>query len=172
MPRSPPARPPPHRIPRAPSAACAAIAESPRLPPAKPPPRARAKSPAPRSSPCPKSDISAAASFAAQVPVEKLRRPPERVDQRLIPHEYVALLRIVDFREILPLVDQLLAKLHRILEHYVIVHNSVHHQKRVLQHAGKVDRRAAPVSFGILLRLAQPLFRVVRSEEHTSELQS
>src|ERR1022692_2674414 len=133
----------------------------PRLPPAKPPPRARAKSPAPRSSPCPKSDISAAASFAAQVPVEKLRRPPERVDQRLIPHEYVALLRIVDFREILPLVDQLLAKLHRILEHYVIVHNSVHHQKRVLQHAGKVDRRAAPVSFGILLRLAQPLFRVV-----------
>src|SRR5580704_1355292 len=150
----------PHRTPRAPSAVCAAIAVSPRLPPATPPLPVPARIRVPPALPYPGSDISAATSLASQVPVEKLRRPPERVDIRLVPHEDMALFRIVDFREILPLVDQLLANLHRILEHYVIVHNSVYHQERILQQARKMDRRAAPVRFRIILWFAQPLLGI------------
>src|SRR5580700_7919857 len=95
---------PPHRMPDAPNAACGVIAEFPRRPPATPPPRVSTKTRAPRSLPYPRSDIRAAASLA-QVPVEKLRRPPERVDVRLIAHEDVTLFGIINLGKILALVN-------------------------------------------------------------------
>src|SRR4051794_17308983 len=60
--------------------------------------------------PCQESDRTGAASPSSQIPVEPLRGPAECVHPCLITHESVALLRVKNLREILSLMNQLLAQ--------------------------------------------------------------